>query len=412
MDTREEELVERVREVVNDPAFAGRVAVADRDGTFSRENMDALRQLGIPGMALPSGFGGGAVGVEAHLRVLETIAAVDPSTAVALNMHLLVADLLAMVPMWAHGTKVLTDVATTGATICVPGSIPTGELDNRRSGFAVTERGEDLLVNGRAGFASGSDGASYVLLAGSIAREGQEPDLALCLPQLGTPGLRLLGNWDAMGLRATASHDAVCEDVVIPKSEAAVVPAAILRALLQAGQAQGGVSQQRARGALGILAIWLGTAQAAFDFTLEYVGQRHGYLAGDGPPGLGQPPGFRADEAWAQLGIGVMDHWLGTGRVVLYDMARSLAAPYADVQDFARAMTRTVYHLRRMSEEVTQGAMKVCGAHAYVRTRTLERIVRDMIGGNVMAWKTDQLVLMLGHGALGMPITIAGPAGA
>ena len=53
---------------------------------------------------------------------------------------------------------------------CAPGSIPTGELDNRRSGFAVTERGEELVVNGRAGFGSGADGAKYVLLAGSIAR--------------------------------------------------------------------------------------------------------------------------------------------------------------------------------------------------------------------------------------------------
>lgn len=411
MDVSEEQLIGRVRELVRGD-FSARVAVADHDGVFSRENMDALRQLGIPGMALPAAYGGSAIGIEAHLRVMEEIAYADPSTAVALNMHLLVADLLAMVPMWSHGAKVLADVATTGATICAPGSIPTGELDSRRSGFAVTERGQDLVVNGKAGFASGSDGASYVLLAGSIAREGQEPDLALCLPPRDTPGLSILGNWDAMGLRATASHDAVCEDVLILMSEAAVIPAPILRALLLAGQAQGGISQQRSRGALGILAIWLGASQAALDFTVDYVGQRHGYLAGNGPPGLGTPPGYRADEAWAQLGIGVMDHWIGTGRVVLYDMARSLSQPFADAQDFARAMTRTVYHLRRMSEEVAQGAMKVCGAHAYVRTRPLERIVRDLIGGNVMAWKTDQLAMMLGQGALGMPITIAGPAGA
>jgi alkylation response protein AidB-like acyl-CoA dehydrogenase len=64
-----------------------------------------------------------------------------------------------------------------------------------------------------------------------------------------------------------------------------------------------------------------------------------------------------------------------------------------------------------MSEELAQGSMKVCGAHAYVKSKPLERIFRDMIGGNVMAWKTDELQISLGQGALGMPITFVGPAG-
>ena len=54
--------------------------------------------------------------------------------------------------------------------------------------------------------------------------------------------------------------------------------------------------------------------------------------------------------------------------------------------------------------------MRVCGAHAYVRSRPLERIFRDMVGGNVMAWKTDELRQTLGMGALGLPIRIGGPA--
>jgi alkylation response protein AidB-like acyl-CoA dehydrogenase len=55
--------------------------------------------------------------------------------------------------------------------------------------------------------------------------------------------------------------------------------------------------------------------------------------------------------------------------------------------------------------------MRVCGAHAYVRSRPLERIFRDMVGGNVMAWKTDELQHSLGLAALGREITFVGPAG-
>jgi alkylation response protein AidB-like acyl-CoA dehydrogenase len=106
-----------------------------------------------------------------------------------------------------------------------------------------------------------------------------------------------------------------------------------------------------------------------------------------------------------------MEHWLESGRIMLNDCIHRLEEPFENVADFTRYLVRTVYHLRRMSEEVSQGAMKVCGAHAYVRNRPLERIFRDMVGGNVMAWKTDELQQTLGLGSLGMPITFVGPAG-
>ncbi len=168
------------------------------------------------------------------------------------------------------------------------------------------------------------------------------------------------------------------------------------------------MTQRRAVGALGICAIWLGLAQAAMDFTLDYVQKRYGYLLGAVSAGTVE---YRSDQAWAQFGLGNMDHWLETGRTVLYDTCRRLGETFTSPQAFLRMVTRCVYHLRRMSEEVAQGAMKVCGAHAYVRSKPLERIFRDMVGGNVMAWKTDELQLTLGGGALGRPITFTGPAG-
>ncbi len=57
------------------------------------------------------------------------------------------------------------------------------------------------------------------------------------------------------------------------------------------------------------------------------------------------------------------------------------------------------------------GAMKVCGAHGYLTAQKLERIFRDLVGGIVMAWKTDQLQQTLGVGALGRPVVFTGLAG-
>lgn len=410
MDDNEQKLISAVRELSRS-AFVERAPAIDLEGTFPAENVNELKALGVSRMSLPQSVGGLGISAAGYMRVMEEIAYGDGSTAVAMNMHLLVADFLNTLPPFPRRNAVIDDIGRNGALICGPASIPSGDVDNRTAGFKVTEDGDDLVLNGKTGFASMSEGATYAILGGSVDRgEGNDPDVAITLPNLATPGIRIMHNWDGMGLRGTASHDIMAENARIPKSEGLVIPQAMIRAILQA-QGAGGPTpemQSRVRGALGITAIWLGLSQAAFDFTVDYVKKRHGYMAGAGITGQ---TGFRADQSWAQFGIGNMEYWLETGRTVLYDTVRRLDEPFESQQAFIRHMSRTVFHLRRMSEEVSQGAMRVCGAHAYVRSRSLERIFRDMVGGNVMAWKTDELQLSLGQGALGMPITFVGPAG-
>jgi alkylation response protein AidB-like acyl-CoA dehydrogenase len=407
MQARETELVEAVRDLAR-KKFVERAATYDRERRFPRENVDELVALGVHALILPESVGGLGMGAEAMVKVMEAIAWADGSTAVAMNMHLLISHFMRFLPMFPHGARVIEDIARTGALICGPGSVPTGDLDNRKSGFRVREVGDRFVVDGKAGFASMSEGATYVMLGGWIeASDSSEPRVVMALPRIDSPGIRNLRNWDAMGMRATASHDIECHGLEIPRSEAFVAPLSLLRE----GQRSLGVDAMKVRswGALGILGIWVGLAQAAFEFTLDYVGKRHGYLAGNSQ--AGGEVGYRADEAWAQIAIGRMDHWLGTGRIVLEDAVRRLDGPFDDVSHFTRHMVRTVYHLRCMSESVAEDAMRTCGAHAYVTGSRLERIYRDMVGSNVMAWKTDQLVHMLGLSALGREITLAGPAG-
>jgi alkylation response protein AidB-like acyl-CoA dehydrogenase len=408
MDQAETELLTAVRDLARGP-FTERATQSDREGAFSHANLADLRALGIPGMGIPKELGGGGLSAETHIRIVEEVAYGDGSTAVALNMHLLGVEALVGLPPFPRRNLVIEAVAKEGATLCGPISVPSGELDSRTSGLRVTEEGNELVINGRVGFASMSDGARFVIAVGTIDRgEGNEPHMVLAMPELDTPGIKVQHNWDAMGFRATASHDIHFEDARVPKADALVAPVGIIRAIMEATIANPALAASRARGALGIPAIWLGLSQAAFDFTLEYVGKRHGMLAGANP--LFGPQGLRSQEPWAQIGVGNLDHWVSTGRVVLYDMVRRLGEPVESTQAFNMGMLRVIYHLRRMGEEVATGAMRVCGAHAYVRSRPLERIFRDLVGSNVMAWKTDQLQQTIGMGALGMPVTIGGPS--
>lgn len=402
-----EDLIEQVRALARGP-FRERAPEADASGLFGHENAAALRELGVPGLLVAEAFGGRGAGGATAVRVVEEIAWGDPSTAVAINMHLLVTALLGMLPPSPRRDEVLRAVAQEGAWACAPGSIPLRELDNRRAGFNVVEEGAELIWNGRAGFASMSDAARFALLAGSVERgEGRDPDIAITVADLAAAGITNHGNWDGMGLRATASNDISAENLRIPRDSALIVPIPLLRA---AEQMQSQLDwQRRAYPGLGILGIWLGCAQALFEETVAYVRQRYGYLAAEGA--FGAPSQLRSEQPWAQIALGEMEHWLGTGRSLLYDALRQVEEPMADRQSFVRFQVRTTYHLRRMAEEVAQGAISVAGAHAYVRGSEIDRLYRDLTGCIVMAWKTDELRHSLGLSALGHEITIVGPAG-
>ena len=398
-------LVEQVRELARGP-FRERAEASDESGALTHENYADLSKLGVAGLLLPESLGGLEADGATFLKVIEEIAYGDASTAVVVNMHLLVANLANNMPAFPRRDAVLQACAE-GDWFCAPGSVPSRELDNATTGFHAVEDGDDLVVSGRAGFASGSDNARFAFLGGVVQKE-PESQLMIAFPDLDSPGITNRGNWNAMGLRSTASHDIVIENLRIPRNEAVVVPFSMLT---MAEQMMPPLQRQRrAYPALGILAIWLGNAKAMFDETVAYIRKRRGYLALANTP-LGGSPETRDKQAWAQMALGEMDSWIGSAEVMLANAQRQVETPYANQQDFIRMQVRTTHHLRRMSEEVAQIGIATTGAHAYVKGATLERLYRDLTGGNVMAWKTGELQHSLGLAALGEQIAIAGPAG-
>ena len=104
MKPEEQELVEAVRDLAR-KKFAERAAGYDRERRFPRENVDELVALGVHALILPKSSGGLGMGAEALVRVMEEIAWADGSTAVALNMHLLIAHFLRFLPFPARRAR-------------------------------------------------------------------------------------------------------------------------------------------------------------------------------------------------------------------------------------------------------------------------------------------------------------------
>ncbi|MDH6613600.1 alkylation response protein AidB-like acyl-CoA dehydrogenase [Streptomyces sp. SAI-135] len=391
-------LMEALSELVASEDYAARVVEADRAGRMALDNVAALQQLGVVGLPASTRFGVDGPTLKLSVAVMEMLGRHDASTAVAINMNWAGVRTLRRFPSFPRRDEALTAVTEGRGAICGAFSNPSTELDSRKARLSCRLEGEHVVLDGRAGFGSMSDAATHAVLGGMVeASDPADPLFVLTLGRIGETGLIKHDNWSAMGMRGTGSNDIECRGLRIPMEECLIAPVSEFRRSRTADSAAT---------AFGIAAIWVGLSEAALDFTLDHVQRRYGSMA-EGTFNASTTQ-FRADEAWAQTGIGNMDHWLGTGRDLLHGMADRLDAG-EDVP--TRDLVRTLFHLRRMSEEVSMGAMKVCGAHGYVTARRLERIFRDLVGGVVMAWKTDHLQQTLGLGALGRPIVFTGPAG-
>ncbi|WP_224368792.1 acyl-CoA dehydrogenase family protein [Hyalangium versicolor] len=413
MKESELQLISAVRELSR-TRFAGRAAQFDQERRFPQENIAELKRLGLPGMVVPSHLGGLDISVEAQVRIMEEIGYGDPSTATILGMHCHTVAAVVQLPPASFRSAAIDEICRAGAMLCGGNAVPLAELDGRRSGYRAEDRGDHFVLSGRAGFATGSEGATYALVVarlsqGAGAAAARPTDIVFTLVPAGTRGLEIHRNWNGMGLRATATHDIELVDVCIPKAQALCVPVADVQRWRESVE-QGPPSlesQRQLRNVMGLLGSWLGLSQAVMDFTVGFLGARYGKSAG------APASGFQgvADQAHIHMALGRAEHWVETGRIVLYDTVSRLETPFTSKTSLDLQVARTLYHLRRMCEEVSNACMQLCGAHGYSAVHPLERMLRDLAGYIVMRWKTDELVAALGRGALGRPIALHGLLG-
>ena len=407
----EARLIERVRALSRD-RFAAGVKEADATGTMRVENIRALHEVGFTRALMPASVGGGGISCKAMSRCMAEIAYGDPSTAVAFNMHIALIQYLVGFP-FPQVEGVVKDVVENGATLCGATAVPSSGKDTRKAGFVYRSDGDDFVVDGKAGFMTGSDAATYCAVIGNL-QGVDEPTVILSLTKLTEPGITIMGNWDAVGLRGTASHDIECSGLRVPADQAIVLPVNLLRAM--AAEIPLDTVYRQHIGFATLLGCWQGLCESILDFLVDYSRTRFGYsknaIFEDGAEQ------YRAQDPWVRNRLGHLAYLLETGKHLLSQFAGRIdAGPsdlqngQADLQDLKYSWAQTLYHWKLTMDEFVIGAMKVGGAHGYVSGNPLSRMVRDAMGCAVIAWRTDDLPRNVAEGLFGEPISITGIAG-
>lgn len=208
-------------------------------------------------------------------------------------------------------------------------------------------------------------------LAGTSTAEG----LALFFVQRDAPGVSERSKWDAVGMRATATHGIVLDDVFVPDAEALALPGAFVRMM------------QMSRGSfvgnqLAGIAVYLGAAQSVYDYALGYLTRQK--FADTGKP-LGASP-------FHQELIGEMTVDLETAYLWL---RRQLALETADPPLLPKAAVVTQWRMCKgeaceAAYRVAVNAFKACGTSNALNTGPIVRGYRDLTMGLVQAFPAER----------------------
>lgn len=373
------EIIEIARSLA--PAFARRAPEHDRNNTFPFENYDDMKRAGYHAVTLPAAYGGRGARLFELCLGQEELAVGDGATALGIGMHLSLLGRLAEERSWPPPLweRVACDVVERGALINSAATEP--EMGSpSHGGMPVTTARRvpgGWEITGRKTFTTIAPVLDYILVLARIEDGSQRGNFLI---ERGTPGLRIEETWEALGMRATGSHDLVLErarvagDALIPSATRPVSP-----------------SGGRAWAALSLGAVYLGVARAARDFAVGFAKERV-------PTGLGKPI---SELPGVQQNLGRMNLTIRAARAVLLDTARAWDEDSGGRAGLAPDIAASKHLATNCAIEVTDLAMRLAGGAALSRRLPIERLFRDARAGLYNPPSDEAALGLIGRWALG-----------
>lgn len=378
-----ETAVRRAEEVAA-RVLAPAAAENDKAARFSTEAVRGLAGQGLLGLLVPADLGGADLGARALADVVAVLAAVDPSVAMVYLMHGLGTVTIAAAPPTPALRSVLEAIAAgrhlTTLAFSEAGSrshfwAPVSRAERNGTGVRLTARKSWVTSAGHA--------QSYV--ASSQAPGASEPtESTLYLVLADTPGLRVAGPWEGMGMRANASAPMELAGCAVPPELQLTPDGGGFKAMMEVVLPLFN---------LGSAAVSLGICRAVVAATVAHLKTaRFDHLGG---ASLGESlPTLRAQLADMQIETDAL-------AALLADLVAALERP--DERTALRVL-EVKAAAGRAAIEVTGLAMRTCGGAAFSRHTSIERFFRDAQAGAVMAPTADVLRELIGRALLGMPL--------
>ena len=385
----EKAILQRLEDVL--PILAERSGPMDKEGFLDPANVATLSDAGLLGLVVPEQYGGLGGDLRVWAGACFAIGTVCPSTALAYFFHLTSASrgnlsLKALdaglfndeeAPVVkAFAEKVLNTMGRDRKWLA---NFASESVKSEAAAITITSRATEVdggwELNGVKSFGCATGIADQYLVTASLDGFDDAGGLCTFIVDKGAAGTRSRINWDALGMRGSATDGLVLEKVFVPAENALAIPGAFARMCTQSRS--GYVGNQVAASS-----IYLGGAFAVYHQALKNMRERK--FEDTGKP-LGTGP-------WQQQLIGRMFADLNTAmlwarRMIEIETAEPPIMPREEVMPFWRTCKGQV---AEYSFKVSQHALKLAGTSGTLFETPFSRAVRDLAMGLVQAFPAER----------------------
>lgn len=361
--------------------FAPLAADHDRENTFVYENFDLMRDAGYLRLAVPRELGGLGATMRQVCFAQAELARHCASTALAVNMHLYLS--LSNVFRWRRGAPgaeaVLRRVANEGLVL-----MTSGGSDGIYTSATAIKEDSGYRISGRKIFCSQAPVAGVITTMARYEDPEEGTVVLLAGIPMSAPGVSVPETWNALGMRATGSHDVILDNVRVTEAQVA--------ARRPWGKVDPALRVAGIHFAPPVAAVYAGLAAAARDEAVKVVTQRR---QGDGRS--------MAEDAAVQRQIGLMDVKL---KVLWWALLGALDELGDEYVPDDRAMAPLMIAKRQIvteAQEIVNIAMEVVGGSSYLAPSFLERAYRDVRAGAFHPLNPERTLSYVGRLTLGVP---------
>ena len=350
--TEEQKMLLKMIKEFADEVVAPEAIERDRNKTFPIKVFKQLADMGIMGLPFPEKFGGAGADTISFAIVTEELSRACASTGITYSAHIS----LGGAPIHLFGTndqkeKYLVPICTGesfgafGLTESNAGSDAGGTQTK-----AVLKDGE-FLINGSKVFITNASYAKHIAITAITAQNADKKEISAIIVPTDSKGFTINEITDKMGLNSSNTTELIFEDVSVSEKN-----------LL--GKRGNGFKQFLITldgGRIGIAAMAVGIAQAAFDKALNYSKQRKQFGK------------TLAEFQITQFKLADM--------AVKIELARNMVYKAAWLKDQGRAFGKEAamakYYASEIAMEITDEAIQIHGGYGYMREYEVERYLRD-----------------------------------
>lgn len=333
------------------------VAEMDRNGVFKPDLIRRFFEQGFMGIEVPEEFGGSGGTFFLSVLGVETLARVDASAAVIVDVqNTLVNNALLRWGTDEQKKNYLPRLA--GDTV---GAYALSEAASGSDAFALETRavedGDSYLLNGQKLWTTNGAEAGIFIVFATLDRELGYKGVTAFLVERESPGFKVGKKEDKLGIRASSTCELILEDCRVPKANV----------LGPVGKGYKVAIETLNEGRIGIGAQMVGIAQGALDAAIAYSRERKQF---------GKPVSqFQA----IQFQIAHLATDIEAARLMVYNAARLKDAGGSFLKEAAMAK----YFASQVAERVASQAIEIFGGYGYSKDYPVEKFLRDAKIGKI-----------------------------